>query len=411
MPMLIDSGDRLLRRNRGLLPLLLTLLGWVALISRRTDQLTDAQVWVEEGAQIIPSFLEHGARAFLIPINGYWITSARLISFLALKIGGLAHYPGVSTTIGLLFTAAIFAWIGTAPLILCGVALLPLAAALVPSDTEVFVVPLYTFWFAGLALFCLVLWRPDDRSRLPSRIAVAILCGLSNPVVIPVAAIAAVRAVVTRARHEAIVALALGMAALAQLLAVRGTPGTSAMPAAADALVVMARFLGYPLLLGFTSEPPSGWIFAAAAVHSAAIIALLVPAESRMRRLALLGLFAFSAWSSIVRCQPPALMHPVFAGPRYFFYPFVFLNWLWLDGLLSARTLPERMVSVAAAALILFSTSRHYNRRHEHLDWQPAVRELALRGRGTLPLHYDGSIERQWSLKLAPCGTSLCKFQ
>src|SRR4051812_27544644 len=142
MAMLTHSGARFSQSNPRLLACSCILLGWIALITRRTDQLTDAQVWVEEGSQIVPSFLEHGARAFLMPINGYWITSSRLISLLALDLGGLAHYPGVSTILGLVFVAAIFAWIGTAPLILRGVALLPLAAALVPCDTEVFVVPL-----------------------------------------------------------------------------------------------------------------------------------------------------------------------------------------------------------------------------------------------------------------------------
>ncbi len=347
----------------------------------------------------------------MIPINGYVISSSRAITFLALKLGGLEHYPGVSTALGLLFTAAIFTFIGTSPLILRGAALLPLAVALVPSDVEVFVVPLYTFWFAGLALFCLMLWQPDDRSRLPGRIAVALICGLSNPVVIPLAGVAVGRAAFTKARHEALIALAMVLAAAAQLWVVRGNPGTSAIPTLPDAVLVMARFLGYPLLLGFTNEPPAAWVCVAAAVHATLLVALLVPRESRSRRLALVGLFLFGAWTSIVRCQPPTLMHPAFAGPRYFFFPFIFLNWLWLDALLSAKTALARVAPVAVGCLILSSAARNFNRRHQHLAWNSAVHELSLRGHGSLPIHYDGSIERHWVLKLAPCGNRLCKVQ
>src|SRR2546423_5968712 len=310
-----------LRRTSHLLPAVAIACGILALMARRTDQLTDPQVWVEEGSQIIPSFLERGPSAFLSTINGYLITTSRAISFLALQLGGLEHYPGVSTALGLLFTAAVFVWIGTSPLIVRGGALLPLAVALVPSDVEVFVVPLYSFWFAGLALFSLVLWRPEDRSGLGARVAVALLCGLSNPVVIPLAAIATGRAILTRARHEMMVAAAMVVPAVAQLWVVRGIRGTSAVPAAGDAAVAMSRFLGYPLLLGITNEPPGGWVCAAAAVHAVLLLALLVPVESRKRRLALLGLFLFAACTSIVRCQPPTLVHPAFAGPRFFFFP------------------------------------------------------------------------------------------
>src|SRR2546423_3636191 len=206
-----------LRRTSHLLPAVAIACGILALMARRTDQLTDPQVWVEEGSQIIPSFLERGPSAFLSTINGYLITTSRAISFLALQLGGLEHYPGVSTALGLLFTAAVFVWIATSPLIVRGGALLPLAVALVPSDVEVFVVPLYSFWFAGLALFSLVLWRPEDRTRLGARVAVALLCGLSNPVVIPLARIATGRAMLTPAGSESVVRASFGGPAFSQV--------------------------------------------------------------------------------------------------------------------------------------------------------------------------------------------------
>jgi hypothetical protein len=102
-------------------------------------------------------------------------------------------------------------------------------------------------------------------------------------------------------------------------------------------------------------------------------------------------------------------MHPVFAGPRYFFFPFVFLSWLWLDVLFSTARPAAKLVPAVAVALGLFSTSMHFNRRHAHLEWQPAVRALLSQGYATLPVHSDGSLIRQWELKLAFCGDHLCK--
>jgi len=404
-----NDGRPLIGGVARLLPFLCIACGLIVLIARRTDQLTDPQVWVEEGAQIIPAFLEHGAKAFLIPVNGYLTTAPKLITFLALAIGGLEHYPLVSTLLGLFFTASVFFWIGTAPLIVRGVALMPLAVALVPSDPEVFVVPVYTVWFAGLALSSLVLWKPEDRSRVGARVIVALVCGLSTPVVIPLAVVGVLRALSIRARHETATAAALTIAAVAQLWQLHAVPQSSSIPHPGEAVLVMARFLAYPLLLGLTAEPSPVWVWTIGALHAVTLFAVLVPKESRRRRLALLCLFLISAWTSIVRCQPPTLMHPVFAGPRYFFFPFVFLSWLWLDVLFSTARPAAKLVPAVAVALVLFSTSMHFNRRHAHLEWQPAVRTLLSQGHATLPVHYDGSLIRQWELKLAFCGDRLCK--
>jgi len=411
MPVATDDGKPLIRLIARLLPLLCIASGLIVLIARRTDQLTDPQVWGEEGTQIIPAFLEHGAKAFLIPVNGYLTTAPKLIAFLALAIGGLEHYPFVSTLLGLLFTASVFFWIGTAPLIVRGVALMPLAVALVPSDPEVLVVPLYTIWFAGLALSSLVLWKPEDRSRVGARVVVSLVCGLSTPVVIPLAVVGVLRALWIRARHETATAAALALAAVAQLWLLHAVPQNSSMPHPGEAVLVMARFLAYPLLLGLTAQPSPVWVWAIGAMHAVALFAVLVPKESRRRRLALFCLFVISAWTSIVRCQPPTIMHPVLAGPRYFFFPFVFLSWLWLDVLFSTARPAAKLVPAVAGALVLFSTSMHFNRRHAHLEWQPAVRMLLSQGHATLPVHSDGSLIRQWELKLAFCGDRLCQVR
>ena len=153
------------------------------LVARRIDQLTDPQVWDEEGVVLLPAFLDRGVASFLSPVNGHFIFLSKAITFLALHIGGLEHYPEVSTALSVLFTSAILAWIGTAPLFIRGGALLAVGAVLVPSDPEVLVVPLYVFWPAGLALLTLALWRTTNTSRLPARVFVALVCGLSNPIV------------------------------------------------------------------------------------------------------------------------------------------------------------------------------------------------------------------------------------
>ena len=45
------------QRPSWLAPLFWISSGFAVMLARRTDQITDPQVWVEEGAQFIPSFL------------------------------------------------------------------------------------------------------------------------------------------------------------------------------------------------------------------------------------------------------------------------------------------------------------------------------------------------------------------
>ena len=133
-----------------------------------------------------------------------------------------------------------------------------------------------------------------------------------------------------------------------------------------------------------------------------------MPAAARKKRLLLLVLFLASAASSIVRCRPPTLMHPVLGGPRYFFFPFVLLVWFWIDALVSARPRPVRLLAGAVLALLFFSTSTVFNRRHDHLDWRGAARELRVGGRALLPVHYDGVAGRRWTVRLRTCGDKIC---
>ena len=88
---------------------------------------------------------------------------------------------------------------------------------------------------------------------------------------------------------------------------------------------------------------------------------------------------------------------------------FVFLSWFWIDMALSAPWYVPRLAAGAAALLFVLSAGRHFNRRHRHLDWAGAVRELDATGHAVLPVHFDGSVELQWALKLQRCGERYCQ--
>jgi hypothetical protein len=400
-----------LRRHPRAAAIAGTAVAMLLVMARRSDQILDPQVWVEDGTQILPSFLQHGVRAFLMPINGYFIFTDRLLTFLSLKLVGIEHlerYPAVSTALALALTALLLGWLSFAPLIVPGGALLAIAVAMVPTNTEVFALPSYTFWFAGLALFTLLLWKPEDRSRVLGRVAIALLGGLSNPIVVFIAPLAVARMYLMRAWHELWAVLALIATSVLQVWMLLGA-GVVANPRPGKMAFVFAKFLSWPLTLGFSMGEPRWITIGVAVLHAAAICALLIPAESRTRRTALAGLFCMSALSSLLRCQQPLSMHPALAGPRYFFYADVCLLWLWLDALLTLPGRALKLLPAAVLALTLHATFRVFDRHHAHLDWAGAARQFAATGSATFPVEYDGSVERQWTVKLAPCGATYCK--
>ena len=102
-------------------------------------------------------------------------------------------------------------------------------------------------------------------------------------------------------------------------------------------------------------------------------------------------------------------MHPFLRGPRYFFYPFIFLLWFWIDSLLSVEFHLARLVPAAALALMLHTTAAVFKRPHAHLEWSAAVRKLTQTGKATLPIEFDGNLAFAWSLPLVACGTTYCK--
>jgi len=246
-----------------------------------------------EGAQIIPSLLERAHEPLLISVNGYLITISRVISFLALEIGGLEHYPATSTALGLVFTAAVFAWIGTAPLIVRGTWLLAAGSSLVPSDVEASWSRSTRSGSRGSPSSRWCSGGQDDRSRVSARVAVALVCGLSNPIVVPVALNRRGEGAATRARHDVIIAVALAIPGDGELWMIHASPGISAMPASPTRAWRWPAFFAYPC----SSDSPTGpeRMDLGARPARAALVGLLIPADSRRRRLALVGLFLLSA--------------------------------------------------------------------------------------------------------------------
>jgi len=164
--------------------ILLALIIGTLLVLRRPYQFLYPAVWVEDGTVLIPEGLEYGFRAIFRPINGYLVFVPRIINLLSLQFP-LEYYPEVSTFLGASFNIFVFFCVVYSPTILKWKTLCAIAVFLIPVNSEVYVLPSYTFWLASVLLILALLWDPSTEkgNRLISslRAFFLILGGLSSP--------------------------------------------------------------------------------------------------------------------------------------------------------------------------------------------------------------------------------------
>ena len=201
----IKQESAILSRRWFYIPSLFTIF-LILLASRRWMQLIIPQVWDEDGTQIIPGFITHGWASLFTPVNGYLIMVPKLISAISLTIS-FSHYPIISTIIVWLFIASIGLAIVLSPTSLKGKLSCAILMLSIPSDPEVFGLPLYTFWWSSILLFLVSLWNEKNQT-LGWRLAFLLIGGLSSPMIVLILSILYLRVFWYRSlRSEWVVAL------------------------------------------------------------------------------------------------------------------------------------------------------------------------------------------------------------
>ena len=180
-----------------LISLMALLLGLLA--TRRWQQIISPQVWAEDGVRILPQYIREGWFSFFEPVNGYLVTIPKIISAVSLEVSFL-NYPLISTILSWLFITLVGLAIAYSPTKMHDKALCAIAVFMIPSDPEVFGLPLYTFWWSSLLLFLVALW--DEKVPLIGwRIGFVMICGLSSPVIIAILPILYFRSYRYRSLH------------------------------------------------------------------------------------------------------------------------------------------------------------------------------------------------------------------
>jgi hypothetical protein len=382
------------------------------LFVRRAEQLLNPQVWVEDGRVVLHGLITEGARSLIEPVNGYLIAIARLISSVALSIT-FVHYPLVSTILAWLFIVAVVLAISFSPTILRGGVLLGVLTMLVPSDAEVFGLPLYTIWWAALLIFLAALWQ-YRRGGFAWRIAFVLVGGLSSPAIFLALPLFLVRAWFVRGRQEIVVTLVALACGIIQFQSVRLDPSatstTNLTASIRHCYDILPKFIGDYLVGNFVPQTGALAITAGVITIVTVLAALLLNVRD-VRLYAVCYLWAGAVALSVARVDI-AVADAAKAGQRYFFLPFVFEAWLLLQIAFSARQRPLRIVATVMLVLATANMLPVLRRAPaDDLHWAANVTACAASPDDApfiIPIEFNGDAKLAWKLRLTG---ALCRAQ
>jgi hypothetical protein len=384
-------GRMLSGRSLAIPLLFLLFLGLVA--SRRWEQITSPQVWAEDGL-IIDGFVRGGWHDFLQPVNGYLILVPKLITWISLALS-IYYYPIASTILACIFSALVGLAVAIAPTRLLGKILCAISVFLVPSDPEVFGVPLLTLWWAPVLLLLVATW--DERHpAIWLRLMFLAVGGLSSPFILFVLPVLYFRVFWHRELHsEKIVALAATAFAAVQM-SFLSTGGWMAFSQASSFLIhAVPKFCGWFLIGNFSER--AGLLWPSGILVIALIAAFLRGGRRDPSAWILVYLYCAAIAASAVRVDPAAL-HPILGGPRYFFFPFVLTFWILVQLVLAAGKGWLRNTAGILALVAVLNAVPQWSRRHDDLQWAKHLVSARLFPVYAIPIESDGHWFRAWSI-------------
>jgi hypothetical protein len=367
---------------------------------RRPDQFLHPYVWVEEGTVTLPAYLAEGWQSLFAPVAGYLVVPAKLIFLIAASLS-FSHLPSIEYWLTLIFEVSTLALVAYSPTRLRFPKVAAIAIALLPTDSEVFAVSEYVFWWGTIWSFVAVFWDEGDRPRTLWRCVLVAVGGLSSPMALPVAAVLGFRATALRKRADLVVLAVASCAAAAQWVTMRAAGSLKPLHGMVVEMSTLAiRFFGNFFLASSNVPTPIALVGGLAIVLGLAVFAIVRKKWKDVSFVMLSGCLAAAIIASATR-MPIADLHPFLAGPRYFFFPYVFLAWLLLYSLPELGHIPRILVYIIfAGALTQFAF--HGQRRHERISWRAELNKCTAAGPAIypLPIHFDGAQSRTWHVDL-----------
>jgi len=383
----------------------------ILLLVRAWPRLLYAQVWDEDGTRNLPGFFQNGLADLFEPLNGYLVLVPKLITISAVSIS-FSLYPLISTILAWSVTLGVLYFIATSPIQLRGGLLLALACLLVPSDPEVFGLPLYTFWWVSILLFVVVFWN-DESNDWVTRSVIILIASLSSPVCIVVLPMMWARALwFRRTKLEITLASLLTLCAGTQLWAMHRYPSLVATRLHIHALrKIIPKLLGAytvgnigPHKILHQLQWVSGFL-----LLLLFLLAVFRDPQSRVK-WGMVYLWCAAVFLTVSRAGID-FIHPIVAGPRYFFYPFIMQSWFLLQ---IALTESSRLLRWAAWLFLFFAVLNSFpvlGRKQDDLNWRVHVDSCQHYDRYVIPVQFDGRAASAWGLEMTKeqCVSRLAK--
>lgn len=356
---------------------------------RRPDQFTHPYIWVEDGTYVLKRFAEKGWCSIFEPIAGYYTLATRVISTAAFALS-IENAPVVAVVGICAFTLAVVVAVAFSPTHLPFPMACALWVLLIPTNSEVFAVSEYAFWWAGILIILALLWRNE---RYVLQCVFLVLGGLSSPIIIPLMPVFWVRALTERQKGWVSAALVATACAVAQAEKIISSASLTGSRESVSISVAVGKYFGLFAFQGATDEVSVDLGIVVLLAFTSIIFYIKPP----FLFWVLLSVLFSVIFITVIRI-PITAIHPSLAGPRYFFYPSIITGWLliWLAALIP---LYLRIVIPTLLAFSVFQARESLTRRHERIDWAKHIQACAVAERYTIPVHLAGA-EPYWYVTL-----------
>jgi hypothetical protein len=371
---------------------------------RRPSQLLHPYIWVEEYL-VINSWERTGTlHAALRPYQGFFLWPTSFSIAAAAKLSFL-HLPTLEYWLSTIW------FVATILLILVPSSRIPLVwragmailLVLTATSPEVFGVLLLSFWWTTLWPVISLLWSKD---YWPCRVAVLVIGGMSSPagaaLVVPYAA----SYLMTKKRRDLVGTLVLACCAVPQAVALltQHRAPTAPTPVNPSTVSIQSlRNLGY-FAVAWVPKIDSafiGFLGACILLGLSGVVAVTAARQARFAREHVLLLLSLGVVTVLSSIPAPLATHPILAGPRYYFLPFVVAAWLLGLIFMSAEMPRARTGAAVLLSLSMITLAQGFSLHHDTIDWSAQLaRCRTATAPFAVPVHFTGIRAQMWDNRL-----------